>query len=178
MCKFIQIDSLYKISPNYLEYISLFENCYHKYFKYIQDDFSQYKNICELVKYVNPYLWLILDYEKNFKGFVFLDNFVGNKNYTYSAELTTCFEKSAWGNYTGYCAKVFLKKCFDKLGLQKIKAQVYTDNFRVKTLLKNSGFTYESTLKNETMRHGKLQDIEVYGLYKSYYYKNEEKIYE
>jgi RimJ/RimL family protein N-acetyltransferase len=55
--------------------------------------------------------------------------------------------------------------------LYKVKAQIYPQNFRVKTLLKNSGFIYEATLKNETLRAGKPQDIEVYSLYRDYYYK-------
>jgi RimJ/RimL family protein N-acetyltransferase len=55
------------------------------------------------------------------------------------------------------------------LRLFKIKAQIYPDNFRVKNLLKDAGFNYESTLINETLRAGKLQNIEVYSLYKTYY---------
>ena len=105
-------------------------------------------------------------------GFVFLDNFVGNKNKLYSAEITTCFDKKAWGSFTRYSAKFFLKMCFDELGLYKIRAQIYPDNFRVKNFLKDCGFIYESTLKNETLRGGKPQDIEIYALYRSYYYKD------
>jgi RimJ/RimL family protein N-acetyltransferase len=102
-------------------------------------------------------------------GFVFLDNFVGGEKYLYSAELTTCFDKKAWGDFTRYCAKIFLKKCFDKFGFYKIKAQIYPDNFRVKNLLKDAGFEYESTLYNETLRVGNPQDIAVYALYRTYY---------
>ena len=105
-------------------------------------------------------------------GFVFLDNFVGNKEQMFSAEITTCFDKKAWGNFTRYCAKFFLKMCFDNFGLYKIKAQIYPDNFRVRNFLKSCGFEYETTLKNETLRAGKPQDIEVYALYRSYYYKD------
>ena len=104
-------------------------------------------------------------------GFVFLDNFIGNDKKLYSAEITTCFDKKAWGSFTRYSAKIFLKKAFDEFGLYKIKAQIYPDNFRVRNYLKDCGFQYETTLKNETVRLGKPQDIEVYGLYRSYYYK-------
>jgi RimJ/RimL family protein N-acetyltransferase len=119
----------------------------------------------------SPYFWIITDRNFNFMGFVYLDNFVGKRNCLFSAELTTCFDKKAWGIFTRYSAKFFLKYCFDKLGLYKVKAQIYPQNFRVKTLLKNSGFIYEATLKNETLRAGKPQDIEVYSLYRDYYYK-------
>ena len=56
-------------------------------------------------------------------------------------------------------------------GYTKIKAQIYPDNFRIASLLKASGFQYETTLKSETLRNGKPQDIDVYGLYRDYYYK-------
>jgi len=155
------------------KYIPQVQKYFRKYFKYIQDDFSNYdtQNISDFIKQTNPYFWIVLDSDRNFLAFIFLDNFIGNENKLYSAELTTCAVPEIWGSFTRFCAKVFLKKCFDELGLYKIKAQIYPDNFRVKTLLKNSGFVYESTLKNETIRFGKMQDIEVYGLYRNYYYK-------
>lgn len=169
MCKFISINSPFYDSFALCSLPAL-EICFHKYFKYFQDDFSNITDVMQIIQN-NPYFWLIFDSDDNFMGFVFLDNFVGNNERLYSAELTTCFERRAWGNFTKYCAKFFLKKCFDELGLQKIKAQIYPDNFRVKSILKTSGFIYECTLKNETLRGGKLQDIDVYALYRTYYYK-------
>ena len=56
-----------------------------------------------------------------------------------------------------------------KLNLQKITANIYPDNYRVKNLLKDAGFTYETTLKNATKRNGKFQDIDIYAIYRSYY---------
>ena len=44
----------------------------------------------------------------------------------------------------------------------------YPENFRVKTLLKSAGFEKEALLKNETLRKGKLQDIEVYSVFNKY----------
>ncbi|MDE6137953.1 MAG: GNAT family N-acetyltransferase [Candidatus Gastranaerophilales bacterium] len=165
MCKFIQI-----LSPSsLLHYIPFVERCFRKYSKYFQDDFIQ--NNCLNLESICPNFWIILDYSNNFMGFVYLDNFIGSNEKLFSAELTTCFDKKAWGIYTRYSAKIFLKKCFDEFGLFKIKAQIYPDNFRIRNLLKDCGFEYESTLKNETLRNGKPQDIEVYSLYRDYYYK-------
>lgn len=166
MCKFIQL------KPNNLftnlHYIPLIWGSYSKYFKYLQDDFSNNNtNIFSFVEKTIPYFWIILDNNNLYMGFVFLDNFVGNNKILYSAELTTCFEKHAWGNFTKYSAKIFIEKCFNDLRLQKIKALIFPDNFRVKTLLKTSGFNYETTLKSETLRGGKPQDIEIYSLYKT-----------
>jgi len=176
MCKFKQI-ILTPNTHNYalLHYIPEIEVCYGKYLKYLQDDFSPYKNssILSFLSALSPHFWVITNQTDDFMGFVFLDNFTGNNNFLYSAELTTCFAKRAWGSFTRYSAKFFLKKCFDEYGLYKIEARIYPDNCRIKTLLKSSGFEYESLLKNTTMRLGKPQDIEVYGLYRNYYYKNE-----
>lgn len=171
MCKFRNLSLFTLECSSNLHYIPLVEKCWHKYSKYIQDDFakSNYANITNVI--INTSFWLILDYEENFMGFVFLDNFVGDETQLYSAEITTCFDKKAWGNFTRYSAKFFLKKCFDEFGFQKLKAQIYPDNFRVRNFLKDCGFEYEATLKNETLRAGKAQDIEVYSIYRSYYYK-------
>lgn len=175
MCKFEQIILNRSLGQGYnLQYVSDVERCYKKYFKFLHDDFSKeyYSDINLLIEQCFPYFWVILDNINNrFMGFVYLDNFTGYGKYFYSAELTTCFEKYAWGSFTKYCAKIFLKKCFDYFGFYKIKIQIYPDNFRVKTLLKACGFIYESTLKQDTLRLGRPQDIEVYSLYRSYYYK-------
>lgn len=171
MCKFLLIDSNNINSHLILRYIPFIEKCFYKYRKYFCDDFVNVNNLREFVFAKYPFFYVITKYDGEFAGFVFLDNFTGNGKKLYSAELTTCFDKKAWGDFTRYSAKIFLKKCFDELNLEKIKAQIYPDNFRVKTLLKDCGFRFESLLKNETLRGGKLQDIEVYGLYRSYYYK-------
>lgn len=176
MCKFKQI-LLAQNTYNYaiLRYIPEIKTCFCKYLKYLQDDFSPFKdeNILNIISSLAPHFWVITTKTDDFMGFVYLDNFTGNKNFLYSAELTTCFDRKAWGSFTRYSAKFFLKKCFDEYGLHKIEARIYPDNYRIKALLKSSGFEYESTLKNATMRLGKFQDIEIYGLYRSYYYKNE-----
>ncbi|MBD5402148.1 GNAT family N-acetyltransferase [bacterium] len=173
MCKFVQV--IY--NPNLglyanLDYISDIQKCYSRYAKYLQDDFMHFENdVYSFLAHTYPFFWAILTRDDEFMGFVLLDNFIGNDNCLYSAELTTCFNRQAWGDFTKYCAKIFLKKCFDELGLSKIKAQVYPDNFRTKMLLKSAGFEYETTLKAETLRKGKPQDLDVYALYRTYYYK-------
>ena len=173
MCKFLQLDlGAYNITT--LRYMSDIKKCCHLYLSYLLDDFSidECRDVYKFIQKHSPYFWLILDnLNAQFMGFVYLDNFIGNSQSLYSAELTTCFDRRAWGNFTRYSAKFFLKKCFDEFGLYKIKAQIYPDNFRVKTLLKNCGFVKESVLKNETLRHGKAQDVEVFSLYRDYYYK-------
>lgn len=174
MCKFRQVILNRKLGQAYnCQYIPDIIKCYKKYFKFLHDDFSRiYTSNPELlVEQCYPYFWVVLDFNNQFMGFVYLDNFTGDDKSFYSAELTTCFDKKAWGVFTKYSAKIFLKQCFDNFGFYKIKVQIYPDNFRTKILMKSCGFVYESTLKNDTLRFGKPQDIEVYSLYRSYYYK-------
>lgn len=187
MCKFLPV--IYSPRHNLfsnLHYIPAIQACYSKYRKYLQDDFAHREDdICSFIEQVFPFFWAIETQRTGeFMGFVYLDNLTGgkmnflsesssaifNKNILYSAELTTCFEKRAWGDFTRYSAKLFLRKCFCELGLYKVKAQIYPENFRVKTLMKSAGFEYESTLKAETLRNGKPQDIDVYAVYRNYYY--------
>ncbi len=172
MCKFIEVDlntphNLFSI----LHHIPNIQNCYRKYYKYLQDDFAEYEeDILSYISHCSPYFWIVLDYDDTFMGFIAMDNFVGSRQNLYSGEISVCLEKRAWGSFCRCGAKIFLKKCFDELGLYKIKAQIFPDNFRVKSILKTSGFKYESTLKEDTLRNGVPQDIEVYSLYRNYYY--------
>lgn len=170
MCKFIKI---YPLSLTSLRYIPKILNCYQKYSKYLRDDFAS--EDMEFIFSKLRYLWVILTAQEKFMGFAFLDNWVSGKNVNYSAEITTCFEKEAWGSFTRYSAKFFLKYCFDVFGLTKIQALIYPDNYRVSKLLKSSGFKYETNLPSATLRGGKPQDINIYALYRDYYYKNEVK---
>lgn len=137
---------------------------YIKYSKFLDDDYAQ--NGLSIYDYffnlVNKTLFFVIVEDDFVSGFVYLDNFTGNDEKLHSAEITTCFDKCFWGDYTKMCGKIFLSYCFEKYELEKIKALVYPENFRVKTLLKSIGFEKEALLKGETLRNNKLQDIEVY----------------
>lgn len=139
---------------------------YIKYSKFLDDDYAQngqsvYDYFLNLAK--NTLFFVIVE-DEIVSGFVYLGNFVGNEEKFHSAELTTCFDKRFWGDYTKVCARIFLDYCFKKYKFKKIKALVYPENFRVKTLLKTVGFKKEALLKGETLRNNKLQDIEVYSV--------------
>ncbi|MBP3847456.1 GNAT family N-acetyltransferase [bacterium] len=166
MCKFKSIKFL---SDTYLHYIPQIVNCYAKYAKYLQDDYAN--DFDFFVLFQN--FWVITDYSDNFMGFVYLDNFIGNEKSNFSAEITVCFDKKAWGSFVRYSAKLFLKKCFDEFGFYKIKALIFPDNFRVKKLLTNVGFEFETTLPDATLRKGKAQNIDIYSIKRTYYYKDE-----
>jgi len=102
-----------------------------------------------------------------------LDNLIGVENRLHSAEITTCFKRKFWGNFTKRAAKKFVMYCFKKLKLRKLKALVYKENYRAEAILKTAGLNLEAILKNETLKNGKPQDINVYSAIRGK--KNENK---
>lgn len=152
-----------------IEYLPRVMFLYRRYEKFLKDDFaiaeeSFFEYFVNLVEELSPYFWVIL-YGNEVAGFVYLENFSGGGGILHSAEVTTCFDKKFWGSFTYYTALVFFNYCFETLGLKKIKALIYPENFRVVRLLTRCGFEKEACLKSETLRGGKFQDIEVYSLF-------------
>jgi len=153
---------------------------YERFSRYLHDDYFLQKQessvdaVINLIEKTTPFFWVIVEKKSSkFAGFVFLENWVGSKNDLHSAEITTCFDPSFWGKYTKICAKKFIKFCFKKYKLKKLKAYVFPQNFKVKTILKKFGFRKEALLKAETLKNGELQDIEVYSIIKNKEAKNE-----
>lgn len=172
MSKFkkIIIDKKNGIFKN-IEHIPPIINLYEKYSNYLNDDYfsrdeiSNTERILNLIEKTSPFFWAIVtEKEENFAGFVFLDGWTGSAKQPHCAEITTCFKSIFWGSFTKQCAKKFIKYCFKKYKLQKIKACIFPQNFKVKAILKRSGFQKEAVLKGETMRNGQMQDIEVFSI--------------
>lgn len=146
---------------------------YERFSRYLHDDYFL-KNkklsvdaILELIEKTSPYFWVIVDEKSSkFAGFVYLDNWVGQGKDFHSAEVTTCFNPAFWGKYTKISAKKFIKYCFKKYKLKKLKAFVFPQNYKVKTFLKKIGFKKEALLKAETLKNNELQDIEVHSIIK------------
>lgn len=145
---------------------------YLKYSKYLDDDFAYdgkplYKYFLQNIEQLSPYFWIITDEKTNRSaGFVYLDKLTGDSRTIHCAEVSACLFKNYWGGFTYDTAKKFFGMCFNELNLKKVKALIYPQNFRVKTLLKKCGFKKEGFLKSETIRSGKLQDIEIFSLIK------------
>ena len=101
--------------PAYFEQILVL---YRKYSKFLEDDFAsdkivQRKYLENLIIRTNPYFLAITEGDV-VSGFVYLDNLIGNDKKLHSAELTTCFDKRFWGNYTKMCACLFFNHVFKK----------------------------------------------------------------
>lgn len=154
-----------------ISYVPQIINLYDRFSRYLTDDYFQGKYdssvdaVIDLIKKTSPYFWVIVDKKNNnFCGFVFLDNFCGSKDKYHSAEITTCFDPKYWGTYTRFCAKKFIKYCFKKYKFKKIKACIFPQNFKVKSILKFSGFKKEAILKAETYKNSVPQDVEVFSI--------------
>lgn len=167
MIKFVKVKlnrekKIYR-NINFLENIY---NLFRKYDKYLNDDYIQQdllEEVFSTIERTSPFFWVILS-DEQFAGFIFLDNIIGNSENLHSAEVTTCFEQDFWGDFTKKVGKKFIKYCFKKLKLKKLKATVFKENTRVHTLLKSIGFNFEAELKNETLKNGKSQDIQVFSI--------------
>lgn len=168
MIKFvkIKIDRKRKIFKN-LQFLEDIYYLYKKYYNYLSDDYAHFEDILDevinLIEVTSPYFWVVLDYDK-FAGFVFLENLIGNKNKLHSAQITTAFKQEYWGNFTKKSAKKFIRFCFKKLKLKKLKALVFKENSKTAKILKTAGFKLEANLKAETLKNGKLQDIRLYSI--------------
>lgn len=151
--------------------INLYLNALNKivfaYKSYLFDDYLFCKfgkdGFYSLILEKSPYFWVIKSGE-DFAGFVFLDEFTGNDYCFHSAEISVCFLPKFWGKFTRLTGEKFFKHCFKNLKLVKIKACIYPENNRVRGLLKDCGFKFEGLLRAQTIRKGKLQDIEIFGL--------------
>lgn len=168
MIKFkrIVLDKKQGILPN-IRYFPQIVILYQKYSKFLNDDYFDKKDVIQsmldLIEKTTPYFWVITaGKNEDFAGFVFLDNFIGNEKILHSAEVTTCFLPDYWGDFTKICSRKFFKYCFLHYGFKKIKACIFPQNSRVRGILKQSGFISEGILKSETLKNGKLQDVEVF----------------
>lgn len=174
MCKFIKLVIKRKDNEfRNIQYLSQIIKLYQKFSKYLHDDFfifskkSSVDAVIDLIERTSPFFWIIEDKNSGkFAGFVYLDNWVGSNLKSHSAEVTTCFEPAFWGKYTKKCARRFIKYCFAKYKLEKLKAYIFPQNFRVRELLKKAGFKKEALLKSETVKNGVLQNIEVFSVLK------------
>lgn len=156
-----------------IQYLPKIIALYEKFSSSLHDDYflenkkSSVDAVIDLVERTSPFFWAIIDKKTgSFSGFCFLENWVGSGANCHSAEVTTCFEPTFWGQYTKTCAKKFINYCFKNYKLKKLKAYVFPQNSKVKTFLKIAGFKNEAVLKAETLKGGKLQDIEIYSIIK------------
>lgn len=158
-----------------IQYLPQIICLYERFSRYLHDDYflekyeSSVDAVIDLVEKTGPYFWAIIDSKsEKLAGFVFLDNWIGAGKNCHSAEVTTCFNPIFWGKYTKICARKFIKYCFKKYKLKKLKASIFPQNFKVGAILKKSGFKKEALLKAETIKNGQLQDIQIYSIIKEF----------
>ncbi|MBN1539096.1 MAG: GNAT family N-acetyltransferase [Candidatus Thermoplasmatota archaeon] len=67
-------------------------------------------------------------------------------------------------NYATRCVGVMVRFGFEKLGLWRISAVVFSPNERSRRVLIKNGFVHEGTMRSRYVLDGKRVDGEVYGL--------------
>lgn len=113
-----------------------------------------------------PYFWIITVNNGEMIGFVYLDDWTGSSTKRHSAAVTTCISPEYWGKFTKFAGKRFVKYVFKHYKLKKLRAQVYSTNTNAVALLKKLGFSYEATLKSETIVRSNPIDIDLYSIIK------------
>ncbi len=140
---------------------------YIRYRKFLGDDFSKNQfginYIYTFILERSPLFWVILA-DESYAGFIYLDELIGSKDYIHCAELTVCLDKKFWGQFTRKVADEFISLCFENLNLHKLKACIYPENNRVRSILNYCGFEKEGFFKSETIKNAIPQDVEIYGL--------------
>ena len=172
-CKFEKLYiNRYKRAYKNVEYIPKIIELFKRFSAYLYDDYHlETEDILEatisLIESCREYFWVIIDDEtRDLMGFAYLENLIGGGGKIHSAEVTTCFYPRYWGNSTKVAAKKFIKYCFKKIKLKKLKALVFEQNFKTKAILKYVGFKKEALLKGETLKNGKMQNIVIYSILK------------
>jgi RimJ/RimL family protein N-acetyltransferase len=153
------------------QYLSQAACLYSRWRKFLEDDYTT-GNFVDMVERISPFFWVIVDDGSAFAGgrvagFVYLENVSGDHEGLYKAEVNACFARDYWGDYVRESAERFFDYCFNTLGFRKLKALIYPQNFRVKNILQRSGFEKEGTLRAETLKNGKPQDVSVYAKIKA-----------
>lgn len=176
MIEFIPINLNNQQALNF--YVHHLKQCFSLFVKYsnnLFDDFSisehanSFEHFLYCIKETQPHFYIILFNDK-FAGFVFLDNWKINPNTHknwHSAEITACFDKKFWGDFTYRAGKKFIQKTFKKFNIKKLNAYVFSHNKIALGLLKKLGFKIEGNLKSESISGGKTVDIIALGLIKN-----------
>lgn len=73
--------------------------------------------------------------------------------------------RSYWGNnYATRCVRGMVRFGFERLGLQRISAIVFSPNKRSQRVLIKNGFVHEGTMRSRYILDGGRVDGEIYGL--------------
>lgn len=150
------------------EYLPKIFDLYSRYTENLEDDFSplhkSFENFLDFAEKISPHIYAVF-YENNLCGVIFLENFTGDTENLYSAEVSICIKRKYWGKTALYISEIFKKYCFDVLKITKLKALIYPQNKLVKRLLNKCGFKKEAVLISETVKNSKPQNIEIYSVF-------------
>lgn len=152
---------------------------------FLFDDFSPFKSnfnyfsFLSLINSLEGHFWIIIEpSSKEFAGFFFLDDFIGNpfpssssssftpsnNNIYHSASINACISKKFWGPFVYKQGKLIINLIFKHFNLHKLQAQVFSHNHRPINILQKLGFSKEATLIHHTVVDDKFCDLLVFSI--------------
>jgi len=164
MCKFVKLNGLNPLAGAVYDLLKAQGRYLFDDFSVLKREFGMYR-VIELIEKYKPYFWAVLTENGDFMGFVYLYDIIHNGEKPYNACVTVCFKPEYWGGATRCALKKFQKHCFKRLGLKKIKAEIFGGNSLVRRILKDFNFKLEGILEFESVCSGKACNIEIWAIY-------------
>jgi len=137
------------------------------------DDYTDanYEGLLNFVKSFTPW-FIAITKNDEFLGFIYCTDWQGSETQKHSCEISACSEKKYFGSDTRNVLKLFTEYLYNNLGLVKIFARTYKENFNCVKILIDSGFKQEGFLKGSTLRNNELQDQFIFGRLNPIFVKN------
>ena len=81
------------------------------------------------------------------------------------AEIGYWIGKEYWGKgMVSQCVQAMVRLGFDRIGLQRISAVVFSPNTRSKRILEKNGFKFEGTMRDRYILDGRPADGDIFGI--------------
>ena len=151
----------------------LFDDAFCAGFKGFEEQIGEFKSqeaclsfiqaVENLVESAGRSFWIVKCKRDNaFVGFIYLYGIYGSE--AQSACVGCCFKREFWGEEVLKIGQKFVKYCFSRFQIYKLKCETMRSNPYVAGFLKNLGFSIEGVLKGETFVGGKAQTLILWGL--------------
>jgi|GEM_PF-6768633 len=130
------------------------------YGKAAQEQLAFIEAVAGLIEGAGRCFWVVKRKKDGvFAGFMYLYNFYGK-----TAFAGACFKREFWGEEVLKIGQKFLKHCFSRLALHKLKCETMHSNPYVNGFLRRMGFALEGVMEEDTFVDGKPENLLLWGL--------------
>jgi RimJ/RimL family protein N-acetyltransferase len=165
---------------------NIFENTQH--LKFILDLFFRYKHLLAddsfpedeeslilfLLDEMNSlYPWFMVGLENDIPvGFVWVTHWHRGKNNTYhSCQIQACIDKKFWGKTAFNISWAFINFLFNKIGVNRIQAEVPQNNILAHGFMRRLGFFKEGVIRCAGLKNGQSVNHTLFARIKPKYNK-------